>query len=63
MDVIRGVALVSSSDGRVKEEEVPGDLKDTVAEMKEQLKEAACDGDDDHEEKYLEEGDLVRKVN
>ncbi|MBP8614492.1 MAG: elongation factor G [Firmicutes bacterium] len=59
VDVIRGVALVSSSDGRVKEEEVPGDLKDTVAEMKEQLKEAACDGDDDLLEKYLEEGDLT----
>ena len=59
VDVIRGVSLIPSIDGRVKQGEIPADLKETVADMKEQLKEAACDGDDELLEKYLEEGDLT----
>ena len=43
----------------MKEEEVPADMKDLVSQVKEQLKEAACDADDDLLLKYLEEGDLT----
>ena len=59
IDVIKGVALISSTDGKVKEEAIPADMADAVSDAKEQLKEAACDGDDDLLEKYLEEGDLA----
>jgi elongation factor G len=59
IDVIKGVALISSTDGKVKEEAIPADMADVVSDAKEQLKEAACDGDDDLLEKYLEEGDLT----
>ncbi len=59
IDVIKGVALISSADGKAKEEAIPADMADVVSDAKEQLKEAACDGDDDLLEKYLEEGDLA----
>jgi len=58
-DVIRGIGFTASPDGKVQEVEVPGDLAQSLAEIKEKLKEAACDGDDQLLEKYLEEGDLT----
>ncbi len=58
IDVIKGVMITTAADGKSTEGPVPGDLKDAVAEVKERLKEAACDGDDALMEKYLEEGDL-----
>jgi elongation factor G len=60
VDVLREVALVPSPDGKkVVEESVPADMADEVANFKEELKEAACDGDDELLEKYLDEGDLT----
>ncbi|MGI6633135.1 MAG: elongation factor G [Bacillota bacterium] len=61
VDVIRGVMLTPKPDGKCTEAPVPDDMADAVAEVKEQLKEAACDGDDQLMEKYLEEGDLTNE--
>ncbi len=58
VDVIKGIAYITSSDGKISEESVPTDMADAVSDLKEELKEAACDGDDNLLEKYLEEGDL-----
>jgi elongation factor G len=58
VDVVRGVMLTAGPNGKVTEGPVPDDLTGLVADVKEQLKEAACDGDDELMEKYLEEGDL-----
>ncbi len=58
VDVIRNKMYKTNPDGKCVEGQVPGDLQDAIATVKEQLKEAACDGDDDLMEKYLEEGDL-----
>lgn len=58
IDVIRGVMVTTSADGKSSEGPIPGDLAGAVADVKEKLKEAACDGDDELMEKYLEEGDL-----
>lgn len=60
VDILREVALVPSADGKkVEEQSVPAELADEVASLKEELKEAACDGDDELLEKYLDEGDLT----
>ncbi len=59
VDIIRGVALISSPDGKISEEEIPENMAGDVSDMKEELKEAACDGDDDLFEKYIDEGDLT----
>lgn len=59
VNVIEEKAIVYSNNGKMKEEEVPADMKDLVSQVKEQLKEAACDADDDLLLKYLEEGDLT----
>jgi elongation factor G len=60
VDILREVALVPSPDGKkVVEESIPADLADQVSDLKEELKEAACDGDDELLEKYLDEGDLT----
>jgi elongation factor G len=58
VDIVKGVMYKVGADGKTTEAPVPADIQDKVAEAKEQLKEAACDGDDDLLEKYLEEGDL-----
>jgi elongation factor G len=58
VDVVRGIMLTAGPNGKVTEGPVPDDMADQVAEVKESLKEAACDGDDELMEKYLEEGDL-----
>jgi len=59
VDVIKGVMVSTSADGKATESPVPGDLSGPAADLKEKLKEAACDGDDALMEKYLEEGDLT----
>ncbi len=59
VDIIREVALISSPDGKITQERVPEDMAGDVSDLKEELKEAACDGDDDLLEKYLDEGDLT----
>ncbi len=58
VDVLRGVVLKTAPDGRVSESPAPANMADRISDVKERLKEAACDGDDDLLEKYLEEGDL-----
>lgn len=58
VDVIKGVMITTGADGKSTEGPVPADLAGAVSDLKEQLKEAACDGDDSLMEKYLEEGDL-----
>ena len=58
IDIIKGVAFISASDGKFVEESIPNDMVEIVSDRKEELKEAACDGDDDLLEKYLDEGDL-----
>jgi len=58
VDVIKGVMITTGADGKSTEGPVPADLAGAASDLKEQLKEAACDGDDSLMEKYLEEGDL-----
>ncbi len=58
VDVLRNVMLTAGPDGRVSESSAPAEMADRIEDIKERLKEAACDGDDDLMEKYLEEGDL-----
>ncbi|HHW19295.1 MAG TPA: elongation factor G [Firmicutes bacterium] len=59
VDIVRGIALTTGADGKVTQVTVPPELEGAVKELKERLKEAACDGDDALLEKYLEEGDLT----
>ncbi len=59
VDIIRNKMYKTVSGGKTVEEAVPAGLSDAVMTAKEQLKEAACDGDDELLEKYLEEGDLT----
>lgn len=59
VDVVRNKAFTFGADGKATETAVPGDMADAVADTKERLKEAACDGEDELMEKYLEEGDLT----
>ncbi|QUL97753.1 MAG: elongation factor G [Candidatus Fermentithermobacillus carboniphilus] len=59
VDIVRGIALTTGADGKVTQVAVPPELEGAVKELKERLKEAACDGDDALLEKYLEEGDLT----
>ncbi len=58
VDIIANKAYSFGTDGKAVDAAVPEDMADDIAEAKEQLKEAACDGDDELMEKYLEEGDL-----
>ena len=57
-DIVRGRAYGVSPEGKVSEIQVPDDILAAAGEIKENLKEAACDGDDELLEKYLDEGDL-----
>ena len=58
VDLLHMKAFVSQPDGKGAETEIPGDLKSVVEERREQLVEAAAEGDDELLEKYLEEGTL-----
>ena len=46
---------------KVQEEDVPGDLKEKVAELRKQLVETVAETNDDLVEKYLSEGDLTQE--
>ncbi len=51
----REAEIYDSDDGKeYHKEEVPEDMKDLVEEYREKIVEAACDGDDELAEKYLE---------
>src|SRR5437764_6705734 len=58
VDLMRRRAFLSSGDGKATEAPVPDDLASLVEERREQLVEAAAEGDDSLLEKYLDEGTL-----
>jgi elongation factor G len=58
VDLLHGKAFVTSPDGKGAEAPVPDDMQAMVEERREQLVEAAAEGDDELLEKYLEEGTL-----
>jgi elongation factor G len=60
IDVLHGKLHTYLTDGSGKSDtgEVPGDMADQVAAIREQLVEAIAEGDDELLEKYLEEGEL-----
>jgi elongation factor G len=59
VDLIRMRALLSAQDGSVREADVPAELADAAARAREQLVEAAAEGDDGLLEKYLDDGTLT----
>jgi len=58
VDLLHMKAFVTQPDGKGAEAEIPADMKAVVEERREQLVEAAAEGDDELLEKYLEEGTL-----
>jgi elongation factor G len=58
VDLMRMKAFVSSADGKGGEAPIPDDMTSLVEERREQLVEAAAEGDDSLLEKYLDEGTL-----
>src|SRR5215471_113329 len=58
VDLMRGKAFIASPDGKAAEAEIPAELTSLVEERREQLVEAAAEGDDSLLEKYLDEGTL-----
>ena len=58
VDLMRMKAFVTSPDGRAAETAIPDDMASLVEERREQLVEAAAEGDDSLLEKYLDEGTL-----
>jgi elongation factor G len=59
VDLIRMKALIAQADGKLKEEDVPGDMKDEAAAARERLLESAAEVDDALVEQYLESGELT----
>jgi len=58
VDLLHMKAFVTQPDGKGAEAEIPADMKAVVEARREQLVEAAAEGDDELLEKYLEEGTL-----
>ncbi|TMD55486.1 MAG: elongation factor G [Chloroflexi bacterium] len=58
VDLLHMKALVTGGDGKGQEVPIPDDLKARVEEYRNQMMEAAAEGDDELLEKYLEEGEL-----
>ena len=58
VDLMRMKAFVSSPDGKAAEAAIPEDMASLVEERREQLIEAAAEGDDSLLEKYLDDGSL-----
>ncbi len=58
IDIINGKLLKYTNGKRTAEEEIPANLADTVAELKEKLTETVAESDEALMEKYLEEGEL-----
>jgi elongation factor G len=58
VDLMRLKAYVTSDDGKASEGPIPDDMAGLVEERREQLIEAAAEGDDSLLEKYLDEGTL-----
>src|SRR5215472_2731281 len=58
VDLMRMKAFVAGADGKAAESPIPDDMGALVEERREQLIEAAAEGDDSLLEKYLDEGTL-----
>jgi elongation factor G len=58
VDLVHMKAFVSGSDGKAAEQPIPDDMTGLVEQHREQLVEAAAEGDDSLLEKYLDEGTL-----
>ena len=58
VDLMRMKAYTTTSDGKAAEGPIPADMTAVVEERREQLIEAAAEGDDSLLEKYLDEGTL-----
>jgi elongation factor G len=58
VDLMRMKAYLSSPDGKATEAAIPDDMSSLVEERREQIIEAAAEGDDSLLEKYLDEGTL-----
>ncbi len=58
VDLIGMRALIGEADGKVKEEEIPGDLLEAAQAARERVLEAVAETDDELLEEYLESGTL-----
>lgn len=59
VDIVANKALMFDDKGGVKTEDVPADMADEVAELRENLQEYVAETDDDLLEMFLEEGELT----
>ncbi|MDR3042653.1 MAG: elongation factor G [Desulfovibrio sp.] len=59
VDVLAGKALFFGADGKVTEGEIPADMADNVAALRETTIENIAEADETLMEKYLEEGELT----
>jgi elongation factor G len=59
VDLVQMRAFIAGTDGDMKEEAVPADLKDEVEAAREQMMETAAEATDELTEKYLENGTLT----
>ena len=59
VDMIGNKALMFKDDGTVAEAEIPADMVDEVASLRESMMEYVAETDDDLIEKFLEEGELT----
>jgi elongation factor G len=61
VDLIKMKALIDTGDGKMKEEDVPGDLSAAAEAAREALMEAAAETNDELLEKYLDSGSLTEE--
>jgi len=59
IDILKQKAFLDSGDGKINEEEIPGEFADTVNEHREALIEAVAEADDELLMKYLEGEELA----
>lgn len=59
VDIVGNRALLFKDDGKVETGDIPEDMADEVASMRESLMEYVAETDDDLIEKFLEEGELT----
>ena len=59
VDIVANKALMFDDKGGVKGEDVPADMADVVADLRENLQEYVAETDDDLLEMFLEEGELT----
>ncbi|RUM37339.1 MAG: elongation factor G, partial [Desulfobulbus sp.] len=59
VDIARNQALIFTEDGNVESADIPADMADEVASLRESLMEYVAETDDDLIERFLEEGELT----